>query len=176
MFCLFKHAWDGCVCTKCGKKRDEEHAWNGCVCTKCGKKRDEEHTWDGCVCTKCGKKRDEEHTWDGCVCTKCRKKRDSGHNWQPYEPSDHTIAERCARCGEVRNERNHCPRCGTFDSMRESTWTSEYITGDGTMDHQFDIITEQSCSQYTCRVCRYQTEPNCTDIRTYDNESEIYGS
>ena len=33
------HEWDGCVCKKCGKIRDEEHEWEGppsnLVCKKC---------------------------------------------------------------------------------------------------------------------------------------------
>ena len=40
MGCLFfRHAWQGCVCTKCGK---EHHQWDGCVCSRCGKER---HNW-----------------------------------------------------------------------------------------------------------------------------------
>jgi hypothetical protein len=59
--------------------------------------------------------------------------------------------------------------------MKESTWTREISVGGGTMDHQFDIFTEQSCSQYICSVCHYATEPVYHDIRTYDNELDIYG-
>ena len=36
------HKWDGCVCSRCGKKRNEhheQHDWNGCVCSRCGNKR-----------------------------------------------------------------------------------------------------------------------------------------
>ena len=76
MGCLF-HKWDGCVCTKCGKTRDEGHSYGKvegrCAekCARCGKER-EAHDWSGCTCAKCGKTRDEAHTLgeDG-FCVKC---------------------------------------------------------------------------------------------------------
>ncbi len=40
MACLFfRHDWQGCKCSRCGKER---HQWNGCVCARCGKER---HNW-----------------------------------------------------------------------------------------------------------------------------------
>lgn len=73
----FIHKWNGCVCTKCGKTRDEGHdfqkAAGKCVavCARCGKEQ-EAHAWDGCVCKDCGKARNEAHQIgeDG-FCVKC---------------------------------------------------------------------------------------------------------
>ncbi|OPY85861.1 MAG: hypothetical protein A4E65_00030 [Syntrophorhabdus sp. PtaU1.Bin153] len=38
MSCLIFHSWQGkCLCTKCGKKRDEGHQWDWGKCKICGK-------------------------------------------------------------------------------------------------------------------------------------------
>ena len=37
MACLFGHKWDGCICSKCGAKRNENHDWEDGTCKKCGK-------------------------------------------------------------------------------------------------------------------------------------------
>ena len=96
LFCHLKiHSWDGCVCKKCGAKRNTEHPWDGCKCTKCGKKRDEQHNWDGCECKKCHKQRDEQHDWDGCKCKKCGKKRDKQHDWDGCK---------CKKCDAKRDK------------------------------------------------------------------------
>jgi len=39
MCILGSHVWSGCICSKCGKMRDEEHDWSECECRKCGKTR-----------------------------------------------------------------------------------------------------------------------------------------
>lgn len=68
--CLFGHEWNGCICSRCGKTRDENHDWDGCVCRRCGKKKDENdlcHDWDGCTCKKCGLVRDMEHVWEDII-------------------------------------------------------------------------------------------------------------
>jgi hypothetical protein len=47
--CFFRHDWDGCVCRRCGKKRDEGHDWDGCICRRCGEKASiysDLHTWE----------------------------------------------------------------------------------------------------------------------------------
>ena len=49
------HKWKGCVCARCGAKRNEQHDWNGCTCRRCGAKRDQGHDWNGCRCRICGK-------------------------------------------------------------------------------------------------------------------------
>ena len=53
--CLFrKHAWNGCVCARCGESRNQDHDWDGCVCRRCGATRSRDHEWNGCFCKKCG--------------------------------------------------------------------------------------------------------------------------
>lgn len=48
--CLFgSHDWDGCVCRRCGRKRDKFHDWDNCLCLRCGKKKcesDTSHQWE----------------------------------------------------------------------------------------------------------------------------------
>ena len=68
---------DSCHCLYCGKLN--LHDWDGCICTRCGARRDKEHDWDGCICRRCGKTRDEER--NGCTCRSCGKTRDEGHQW-----------------------------------------------------------------------------------------------
>lgn len=69
--CLFGgHDWDGCVCRRCGRKRDKDHDWDGCVCRRCGEKRDKDHDWNNCICRRCGKKKcesDPNHEWEFLV-------------------------------------------------------------------------------------------------------------
>jgi len=62
MACLFGHKWNGCVCSKCGEKRNEEHKWNGCKCEICGTVNDEFHKWIDnekgiVICSFCKEKR-----------------------------------------------------------------------------------------------------------------------
>ncbi len=99
--CLFGHKWDGCVCRRCGKLRDEEHDWDGCKCRRCGATRDEEHTWDGCLCRRCRRIRPDGHDWNGCTCIRCGI-------------VSHDIKDcRCTRCGkefhDFRDENGYAP-------------------------------------------------------------------
>ena len=76
------HSWDGCTCTKCGKKRDEAHRLTECKCEICGKVL---HKWDGgCTCKVCGIVGNQKaHRWDGgCTCKVCGLVREKkGHKW-----------------------------------------------------------------------------------------------
>ena len=52
------HEWDGCICARCGKTRNEGHEWNGCTCVRCGAWRNKEHAYEpvrggGSVCSIC---------------------------------------------------------------------------------------------------------------------------
>lgn len=96
------HDWDGCVCRRCGAKRDEAHDWDGCKCRRCWKTRDEGHDWDICICRRCRKKRDEAHDWNGCKCRHCGETRDEGHQW---------VVEVCERCGGT-GYAGHSLSCG----------------------------------------------------------------
>lgn len=107
MGCVFKHKWDGCTCSVCGKTRDQDHDWHGCTCARCGKVLEQAHTWDGCTCTSCGKTRNVLHQWaqveDQCAwqCARCGA---AAPRDLPY--GSHSFGESgpCARCGAERME------------------------------------------------------------------------
>ena len=153
---LKDHDWNGCVCRRCGKKRDDEHDWSGCVCRRCGNKRDEEHDWDGCVCLRCGKKRDEGHEWDECVCRRCGNKRDVGHDWNGCT---------CLRCGLVRDEwheweKVQCEICGGTGHVSGGTGLSYGDPGYGG-----DV----------CDACLYKS-PIWLRCKTCGKEKDLDGS
>ena len=56
MACLFGHKWEGCVCRRCGVRRDAGHRFQkeNCVekCTRCGKTL-EHHVWKHFACEVC---------------------------------------------------------------------------------------------------------------------------
>jgi hypothetical protein len=126
------HRWNRCICTLCGKTRDEghdwskdcekcvrcgmtqqdAHRWNRCICTLCGKTRDEGHDWskDCEKCVRCGKTRQDDHTWKGCKCITCGKTRDEGHDWSKD-------CEICATCYMTQQDAHTwdgstCTTCG----------------------------------------------------------------
>ena len=81
---IFGHKWKGCICDRCGEKRDQEHDYRNfkasyekfgcgkCVGTcKCGKIQELDHDWNGCTCRRCGFRRDENHKWSGNTCAIC---------------------------------------------------------------------------------------------------------
>ena len=86
-----------------------QHAWNGCVCARCGETRDREHDWDGCTCRRCGM---ERHSYD--------TERNEWHYAEcPYEPGTPCQGLRCGRqapaChpGPTRHYvRYVCRKCG----------------------------------------------------------------
>lgn len=91
ILCTFGlHAWEGCRCTRCDKRRDTGHGWEGCRCAKCAKVRDSEHAWEACKCSRCARTRDEAHVWEGCKCRVCAKTRNTEHQFEGC---------RCVRCG-----------------------------------------------------------------------------
>lgn len=81
------HQWNGCICSKCQRSRDEGHDWSkDCEkCSQCGATRQNVHQWDGCKCSKCGKTRDEGHDWsnNNGKCSKC------GKNQITFEREEH---------------------------------------------------------------------------------------
>ncbi len=124
------HRWNGCVCTRCGNKRDTEHTWDGCVCTRCGKKRDAEHTWDGCVCTRCGHKRNVEHSWDGCICTRCGAGK---HDW---------FDGRCKHCDK------YCPHIWERHDNSRVYVVDSYVSGGEFAHYEYF---------YVCSICGQTT-------------------
>jgi uncharacterized protein (TIGR02145 family) len=79
------HSWDHCVCSSCGKKRDEQHLLtDDCEkCSKCGKEFENLHNWtrDCQECSKCRKRRNIEHSWarDCENCSNCSVSRINQH-------------------------------------------------------------------------------------------------
>ena len=142
MACLFGHKWVGCLCTKCGKTRDEGHDWDLCKgrCRRCGKSRKEQHDWDGCKCRRCGKTRDEQHDWNGCKCRRCGKTRDEQHDW------DGSI---CKRCGKTRKMppaiKENIGDCLTGDHIAFGKWNGAplYWTVLAVQDDKLLLITKE---------------------------------
>lgn len=63
---MLGHAWDGCICTRCGESR---HDWGACTCRRCRTTRDAEHDWDDhCICRQCHTRR---HDWQNATCVRC---------------------------------------------------------------------------------------------------------
>lgn len=79
------HAWEGCICSACGKHRDEHHDTTAdcSKCAKCGKDFGDIHHWSkNCnKCSVCGKEREDHHDWiDNCEkCHKCGTTRYNAH-------------------------------------------------------------------------------------------------
>ena len=97
--CFFNHhAWDGCVCSRCGAKRDQDHAWDGCVCSRCGAENHdfEEIEKDEYTPTCC------YSASDPCTGPNCGTWCDSYPG-----PGYSYVRLRCRRCGKVeeRGER-----------------------------------------------------------------------
>jgi len=100
---LGSHAWDGCKCTRCGKKQDKGHDWSkDCVrCARCGLTRVENHDWrSNCEeCSKCEGVRQDAHVWvdSTCIrqCSVCREDSYVGpHTWKN---------DSCTSCGRSRD-------------------------------------------------------------------------
>jgi uncharacterized protein (TIGR02145 family) len=103
------HRWNGCQCSVCRKRRDEQHNWGyDCTqCVRCGKRRAVEHTWNGCKCSSCAQKRDLEHSWtsDCEICSVCGKRGENRHD----------LSSDCAKCATCGKEFNF----GTFTDQRD---------------------------------------------------------
>lgn len=91
MACLFGHKWNGCTCSKCGKKRDTGHDFRmvdgKCEnkCAICGKVTIFPCTFKAvkgkCLdrCERCGKER-ERHDYENGYCKNCGKISDTPFN------------------------------------------------------------------------------------------------
>lgn len=130
------HKWSGCMCERCGEKRDEGHDWNGCRCARCGGQRDEGHEWrripGTCKrrCPVCGREReayDAEHEWRSIEgecreeCGVCGKTRSVKHQW---------IGCTCKRCGATRDEDHTWQRVEDSDELRCAVCGAIYVEHD----------------------------------------------
>ena len=127
------------------------HKWNGCVCARCGAKRNEQHDWNGCTCRRCGAKRDQGHDWNGCRCRICGKQRDKGHKYK-YTPYDETRCKgTCKVCGAETLIAHH------FEQAEGKCFTvCSRCHGKGAVSHRFRFVPER-CVQ-VCEICGEETE------------------
>ena len=152
------HKWNGCVCARCGERRDtgvaKDHNYvvvpgTTCEyeCTKCGK-RTMGHNWYyhwSCTCETCGATREVEdrfHDWDGCTCKLCGKKnpkaREDDHDWDGCT---------CKKCGATRGKFHKwegcmCARCGT---VRSEGHILKRVQPDG---------NNETKHKGTCQICK----------------------
>ena len=145
----------GIVCKMSG------HKWNGCICARCGEKRDEGHQWvkedNSCVekCAVCGAIGRSEHKFERvsvaddpeiCYHNVCRV---CGHT----EPRRHAFSRKngcrynyiCSYCGREMIEAhehdfyNHkCRDCGIFDAA--VTYHGDFVTADDPDDKTISLI------------------------------------
>ncbi len=127
---------DGCVCQRCGQRRNAGHDWRlthknrECLekCEVCGRTRKVDHSWNGCICPNCGLRRDQDHDWQGCTCARCGKIRGEGHEWGAWKSLDKAEHKRtCTICRRTEREdhafrqlpncRARCTKCG-FETVR----------------------------------------------------------
>ncbi len=175
---LFGHSWDGCICTRCGEKRDVLHKWDLCkgICIRCGRRCTPQHDFDGCICKKCGT---ALHNYDGCVCRKCgairemrfpssyiyeydrngnQKMRsptykDTGHKG-PWEQSpDHPCIVVCKACG--KKAWNH-----------QMTIHKSGIVGPSSGGGSLLAFPDSNC----CSVCGYSAQAGRNTQREYVDE------
>ena len=92
--CMFgKHDWNGCTCSLCNLRRDQDHIWDGCQCTRCFKTRHEyitieEEILEGSGCCWSS---DEPCTGPNCG-TPC-------DNYYPERKGKRRITKQCKFCG-----------------------------------------------------------------------------
>lgn len=118
--CNIKHKWNGCVCRRCGKTRDENHIWDGCKCRRCYKTRNWAHSWKECRCLKCNTTR---HHWDKCTCRFCgitdhRQIRHGactccGKEIQEISPPQQEVCSICGGTGSICYPEYHGAPMGT---------------------------------------------------------------
>lgn len=164
--CLFGfHTWDGCICSRCGAKRDEAHSWDGCKCSKCGQKRNKAHSWDGCKCSRCGQLRNEAHRLKECKCEICGMVL---HKWHG--------GFTCSECGITREEKGQCKSntsgktvhkweggctcivCGVVRERKGHHWEDDICITCGkkrVFKSNFAAVAERAChSQQTVLIYR----------------------
>lgn len=161
---LLSHKWNGCICERCGEKRDKQHNWNGCKCTVCGKLRNEQHDWDLCKgkCRQCGASQTAKHVLEGCKCSLCGKVMDiysKCHTWEYFSPN--SCEKVCTQCGIKKNAEHDwdvcvCKHCG---EMRE-TYADQRANGTLRLKHQWRKPKESDSYYWTYA---YKAQP-CAKI------------
>jgi len=145
------HSWNGCICSKCKKIRDEKHDWIGCKCKNCESIRDEKHDWskDCQKCSICGKTRIKEHDWskDCQKCSKCSITSEKQHD----RSKDCTKCSLCGKSSELQHSWNGC-KCSKCGKERKHIW---------------DIINDES----KCKLCG---EVSTDLIYTDERDGNVY--
>ncbi len=163
---VFGHKWEWCKCKRCGTLKFENHKWDDrCVCSICGRTRDQGHNWYYCKCKICGMKRDEGHKWDDrCVCSVCGKKRDQNHSWDYC---------RCRVCGQTRNTDHKwslcqvkCEICGA-KGIRTHKWEGCRcsVCGETRQDHHNWI--KKDCTE-KCSICGKERESHEYQLMSHE--------
>ena len=152
--CVFGHKWNGCYCSRCGERRDEQHDWDLCkgICKACRKTQVEQHDWDGCKCSRCGTVRDEQHDWSanlcGSKCSRCgkwRKVKDEQHDWS-------TNFCYCSRCGYSRD----------IEQIDDESILAEIAK----VDVSSSIVTEKAAAKLTNQTLLIDVAKNAIDFST----------
>ena len=81
------------VCSICGSTRSAEHDWDGCSCTRCDEKRNQDHAWGVPEPLSEGDKRRKSHHREKC--TKCGEIRFLSHSFERIAGG----LQRCRECG-----------------------------------------------------------------------------
>lgn len=186
MGCLI-HKWDGCICVKCGRKRDSHHdyVWiparrtvdkyrlkeiNGCYqsCRKCRREKTgsfSEHQY----------KKEEGKCWEA-VCIRCGEKLNNIHHKYRYEynPKDGSCLRKCTQCGEEAGVHHQlaaksqdgrcvqvCTRCG--HSWNAHSWEKIRYGSDGSGQCRCIICGE--INPNGIHKWSYITEGNYTGIK-----------
>lgn len=184
------------------KKKCIIHKWNGCTCSRCGKKRDEGHSfswvpdWEGdnrcCYekCSICGKIKTEkmEHDYSNSagqcfpVCSRCRAR--TVYPRHQYQKVKGQCIERCRICGDehkiphiMKGRKNQNGACEEYCSVCGYTvpghvWHNGYygcicdVCGETNPNgrHQWKIVTEGDFTDIkVCSICGKRDESEkCT--------------
>lgn len=141
--CLFGiHKWDNCKCA-CGATRDIEHIWNGCMCSKCSKKRDEGHNLVNCKCQLCER---IIHSWEGCKCSVCGEKRDSNHLYEGCI---------CSICGKEKHKNFSLPCSSCYPSKKEELkkYVEDLKNSSNNLGCSICDLKKESLGHFACEIC-----------------------
>ena len=115
------HKWNGCTCTRCGKRRSGNHIWSAFefvtdrkhkhTCTVCGRSESLLHTFEdhgNCLrrCTGCGYE-ETHHSGRDCICPVCGAVKEMPIPWVPVWGNNGSVITR--RMGTPRETGHRGP-------------------------------------------------------------------
>gem|GEM_PF-4807029 len=154
---IIGHDWNGCICQRCGQKRDEGHDWNGCTCLKCGKNSGANHLFvslpDKCetVCSICGEIGISQHEMHGCTCVKCGYSNNRNHIYINVPGKCETV---CSICGKAGQRKQHdwvgdkCAKCGQLKEEYEFFLEMLVVLEAGYEEWYEDVIARSGIYTY----------------------------